>query len=292
MCYQVKKPPNICNYTYLVEKNHLHIFWIIFSAIKVCSFISPHFLFLFLLFKHVKGSVFSIPRRNVWQDESWRIWTLKSRFFWFRDAPWASCIPSLPPYCKILEWLIDISKCTPQLPPADLLLTLCPIIAPYHIPTCPVAKVIAQGITLAQNHQVPNTYWIHPSLSLYLHNHLHLSPKLTRQPLSLSFVPRLPPLQLILKHQPDYAIPLRKSFNSFLLFLRIKTTCKITQHVMSVAFQASISQFILHFFPKRMQSLTKNWHILPGITICLCWIPVHFSNGLFWCVLVTRVSAS
>lgn len=117
-------------------------------------------------------------------------------------------------------------------------------------------------------------------------------PKLTRQPLSLSFAPRLPPLQLILKHQPDYAIPLHKSFNSFLLFLRIKTTCKITQHIMSVAFQASISQFILHFFPKRMQSLTKNWHILPGITICLCWIPVHFSNGLFWCVLVTRVSAS
>lgn len=189
MYYQVKKPPNICNYTYFVEKNHLHIFWIIFSAIKVCSFISPHFLFLFLLFKHVKGSVFSIPRRNVWQDESWRIWTLKSRLFWFRDAPWASCIPSLPPYCKILEWLIDISKCTPQLPPADLLLTLCPIIAPYNIPTCPVAKVIAQGITLAQNHQVPNTYWIHPSLSLYLHNHLHLSLKLTRQPLSLSFPP-------------------------------------------------------------------------------------------------------
>lgn len=166
--------------------------------------------------------MFSIPRRNVWQDESWRIWTLKSRFFWFRDAPWASCIPSLPPYCKILEWLIDISKCTPQLPPADLLLTLCPIIAPYHIPTCPVAKVIAQGITLAQNHQVPNTYWIHPSLSLYLHNHLHLSPKLTRQPLSLSFAPRLPPLQLILKHQPDYAIPLHKSFNSFLFISQDK----------------------------------------------------------------------
>ena len=65
-------------------------------------------------------------------------------------------------------------------------------------------------------------------------------------------------------------------------------TFTITQDSIPAAFQASFSW---SFFPKCMHSLAKPLHILPGIPIYLCWIHVHFSNGVFSWALVMWVQA-